>query len=228
MASPRRVIPDICTDVIFNLGEEVQIWNGKTHRLKPGKPYLIGTMTTFQDMLLPAGANLAGIRFKPFGLSTLLGIRQQGMANQIQELDPTTFPWDYGFFQPSGIEPEPQADWKKINTLLRRHLHGKDNTLINNLVGTLLDIRGQIAVRELASQYHTTERQLERKFGEHLGVPLKEICNLIRFQYTYQLISHRERQQSLLDIAFRAGYYDHAHLTRHFKRYAGHLPSRIG
>jgi AraC-like DNA-binding protein len=227
VASSRRVIPDICADVIVNLGEEVQIWNGETHQLKSEKPYLIGTMTTFQHMLLQPGTNLAGIRFKPFGLSTLLGIRQQGMANKIEELDRRTFPLDCGHFQPIGADQEHRDSFAKINTWLLRQIYDKDNSSINRLIGTLLRAQGRITVRELASQYATSERQLERKFGESLGVSLKEICNLIRFQYAYQLISHR-REQSLLDIAFEAGYYDHAHLTRHFKRYAGYPPSQIG
>ncbi|QIP15033.1 AraC family transcriptional regulator [Spirosoma aureum] len=227
VASSRRVIPDICTDVIVNLGEEIQIWNGETHRLKSEKPYLIGTMTTFQHMLLQPGTNLAGIRFKPFGLSTLLGIRQQGMANKIEEFDRNEFPLDCGHFQPIGAGQERHDGFAKLNSWLRRQINGEDNALINRLIGTLLKAQGRIAVRELADQYATSERQLERKFGESLGVSLKEICNLIRFQHAYQLVSHR-KEQSLLDIAFEAGYYDHAHLTRHFKRYAGYPPSQIG
>jgi AraC-like DNA-binding protein len=34
-------------------------------------------------------------------------------------------------------------------------------------------------------------------------------------------------EESLLRIAFELGYYDHAHLTNEFKRYAGIRPSEL-
>ncbi|GAB3283642.1 helix-turn-helix domain-containing protein [Larkinella harenae] len=224
--SIRRIVPDICTDVIYNLGEAVPVWNGEAHLLKPEKLYLMGTMTTFQSLILEPGTNLVGIRFKPFGLSALLGIRQQGMVNRIEELDGLPFSLDSRSFQPSSTTQERSSGFEKINNWLLRYSNGADNTAINALVGTLLSVQGRITVRDVAHQYCTTEKQLERKFGGNLGISLKEICNLIRFQHAYALVGQRERQ-SLLDIAFQAGYYDHAHLTRHFKRYAGHPPSHL-
>lgn len=223
----RRVLPDICADIILNLGEEVQIWNREPYWIRSEKAYLIGTMTTCQDTWLQPGANLIGIRFKPFGLGALLGIRLQGVADKIEELSRNTFSMDYGLCQSLGIDQGHKVALNKLNTWLLHQIDGKDNTLVNRLIGTVLEVHGQISVGKLAGQYHLTERQLERKFKEMVGVSLKEICNLTRFQYTYQLILSR-KERSLLDVAFEAGYFDHAHLTRHFKRYAGCLPSQIG
>lgn len=41
----RRVIPDICADIILNLGEDVRVWNGQYNRMQSEKAYLVGTMT---------------------------------------------------------------------------------------------------------------------------------------------------------------------------------------
>ncbi len=222
----RRVLPDICADIILNLNEPVQVWNGQSHQMKSEKAYLVGTMTTFHDIRLQGEVNLVGIRFKPFGMSALLGIRLEGVANQIEELDGKTFSLDYGYCQSLGTNQGHQRALEKLNTWLLQRIGGKDNALVNTLIGTVLQAQGKISVRELALGFHTTERQLERKFGQLVGVSLKEVCNLVRFQHAYQLVRSRG-ERSLLDIAFQAGYYDHAHLTKHFKRYSGCLPSEL-
>jgi AraC-like DNA-binding protein len=222
----RRIIPDICADIILNLGEEVLVWNGQNHRMKPGKAYLVGTMTTFQDTVLPPGAKLVGFRFKPFGLGALLGIHLQGVTNQIEELDRKTFSLDYGYCHALGTPEGHGKAMERLNAYFLRRVSGQDISQMNHLIGTILDAQGRISVGELAEQYHTTDRQLERKFSSIVGVTLKEICNLTRFQHAYQLIRNR-KERSLLDIAFEAGYYDHAHLTKHVKRYAGRLPSQL-
>jgi AraC-like DNA-binding protein len=222
----RRIIPDICADVILNLGEEVRVWNGQHHQLKPERAYVAGTMTTFQETLLQPGANLAGIRFKPFGLGALLGIRLQGVTDRIEELDRKIFSFEFGYCPAPGEHQGHSEVREKLDAWLLGRLNGQDNTLMNNLIGTILDAKGKVSVGELVWQYHTTERQLERKFKDTLGVTLQEICNLTRFQYAYRLIQNRG-ERSLLDIAYEAGYYDHAHLTKHVKRYAGLLPSQV-
>jgi AraC-like DNA-binding protein len=225
-ACVRRIIPDICADIILNLGEEVLVWNGQNHWMKSEKAYLVGTMTTFQDTQLQPGANLVGIRFKPFGLGALLGIHLQGATNQIEELDRKTFSLDYGYCYSLGTPEGHVKAMERLDAYFLRRVSGQDISRMNHLIGTILDAQGQISVGELAQQYHTTDRQLERKFSSIVGVTLKEICNLTRFQHAYQLIRNR-KDRSLLDIAFEAGYYDHAHLTKHVKRYAGCLPSQL-
>ena len=222
----RRVMPDICADIIFNFGEQVQVWNGQGHQLKSDKAYLVGTMTTCQDTLLQPGTHLVGIRFKPFGLGALLNIRLRGAADQIEELGNKSFPLDFGCCLALGTQTGHDTALEKLNAWLLRRINGVDNARMNSMIGTILAAQGKISVGELSRQYHTTERQLERQFGEIVGVPLKEICNLTRFQHAYQLIRSRG-ERSLLDIAFEAGYYDHAHLAKHFKRYAGYTPSQV-
>lgn len=222
----RRVMPDICADIILNMGEEVGVWNGQHHRMQAEKAYLVGTMTTFQDTLLQPGASLLGIRFKPFGLSALLGIRLQGTSDRIEALDRKTFSLEYGYYHPFETKQGLSAVLAMLNTYFLNRINGQDNRLMNSLIGTVLAEHGRVSTGSLAQRFHTSERQLERKFREYTGVTLKEICNLTRFQYAYRLIQSRG-ERSLLDIAFEAGYYDHAHLTKHIKRYAGHLPSRL-
>ncbi|MGI4729002.1 MAG: DUF6597 domain-containing transcriptional factor [Janthinobacterium lividum] len=63
-----RILPDGCTDLIFNKGNTVY---GPGHRkvLLADQSYLIGMMTTFSETLLAAENSLLGIRFKAGGIA---------------------------------------------------------------------------------------------------------------------------------------------------------------
>jgi hypothetical protein len=139
-ACVRRIMPDICADIILNLGEEVLVWNGQNHLMKPGKAYLVGTMTTFQDTVLPPGAKLVGIRFKPFGLGALLGIHLQGVTNQIEELDRKTFSLDYGYCHALGTPAGHAKAMERLDAYFLRRVSGQDISQMNHLIGTILDV----------------------------------------------------------------------------------------
>jgi AraC-like DNA-binding protein len=87
-----------------------------------------------------------------------------------------------------------------------------------------------------------TERQLERRFNEQIGISPKEFINLTRFRQAFVKIQlggiplggappggapQNQHKRSLADIAWECGYYDHAHLTNDFKRYAGSAPTEL-
>jgi AraC-like DNA-binding protein len=72
-----------------------------------------------------------------------------------------------------------------------------------------------------------------------LGISPKEFIKIARFQEVLRRLQQIRPQsvlqdgpgdipqESLLRIAFELGYYDHAHLTNEFKRYAGIRPSEL-
>jgi len=57
-----------------------------------------------------------------------------------------------------------------------------------------------------------------------MGITLKEFSNIIRFHKTKSLIANNN-EKSLVEIAYKMGYYDHAHMNNEFKRIANEIPS---
>jgi AraC-like DNA-binding protein len=86
-------------------------------------------------------------------------------------------------------------------------------------------------VEALAREAHVSNRTLERIFKENVGIPPKEFLRIVRFQEVLKRLQQTGGRmvsdESLLRIAFELGYYDHAHLTNEFKKYAGILPSEL-
>jgi len=212
-----KILPDTCVDIIFNLGDDCVTDNGR-YTLQNEKVYLVGTMKGFKENKIKPNANLLGIRFKPGAFSVFYKFGSlYEITDQTIELE-------------KKIAPDLQQTIQYSTTYFDHFLLGKLAKPKHGLFPIIADIqknKGQINVNILAQRHFITIRQLERYFKQYVGVSPKEFINLVRYQYTLPIIQHKSPFQSLSDIAFECGYYDHAHMANEIKRYTGLPPSRI-
>lgn len=85
--------------------------------------------------------------------------------------------------------------------------------------------RDGVEVAEMAVALRCSRRHLSAQVHEHLGLPPKRLGRVVRF---HRLVSALRREQaggSLGRMAHASGYYDHAHLDRDFRDFAGLSPS---
>jgi len=210
-----KILPDGCVDIIFNVGNDCYTDNGAV-LMKNDKTYLVGTMTRFKETEMDSSTRLLGVRFKPgtflafFKFAPLCEI-----ANRTVELDAR-----FSLNTNNRIK----SPFKLLDKFLFKNLKNPNQQLLEQ-VQTIQKSKGQVKIEELASIHFTTVRQLERNFKHHLGITPKEFVNLVRYQNVKAAIEQRKPGQSLLSIAFEFGYYDHAHLTNHFRQYNGSTPS---
>lgn len=80
------------------------------------------------------------------------------------------------------------------------------------------------AVARVARALGLSERQLERRFLQRIGVSPKRYAGLVRFERALELV---RRAPSLTRAALDAGYYDQSHFIREFRRFAGVAPGRF-
>ena len=210
-----KILPDGCVDIIFNVGNDCYTDNGAV-LMNNAKAYLVGTMTRFKETEMDSSTRLLGVRFKP---GTFLGFFNYAplceIANRTVELDA------HFCFNTNKLIKSP---FEFLDKLLFKNLKSPNQHLLEQ-IQTIQKSKGQVKIEELASIHFTTVRQLERNFKHHLGITPKEFVNLVRYQNVKAAIEQRKHGQSLLSIAFDFGYYDHAHLTNHFRQYNGCTPS---
>ncbi len=77
------------------------------------------------------------------------------------------------------------------------------------------------AIAAVARALGLSERQLERRFLQRVGVTPKRFATLRRFERASALAV---TAPSLTDAALAAGYYDQSHFIRDFRRFAGEAP----
>lgn len=88
--------------------------------------------------------------------------------------------------------------------------------------------RGRLAVSVMADRVGVSERHLTTLFRREVGRSPKTVAMLMRFQHATAAISDslRRGRVDLAAVAADTGYYDQAHLSREFVRFAGVPPRR--
>ncbi|MFI2705490.1 helix-turn-helix domain-containing protein [Cellulosimicrobium composti] len=92
----------------------------------------------------------------------------------------------------------------------------------------LVRTRGRARVRDVARHVTLGERRLETLFRAELGVSPRAARGLARFdaaRRAVQRLALGRGPRTLADVAADAGYADHSHLVRDFRRFAGTTPT---
>ncbi|HMR82586.1 MAG TPA: helix-turn-helix domain-containing protein, partial [Niabella sp.] len=101
--------------------------------------------------------------------------------------------------------------------------NGKEDIIAANTIAALNNINNENAIGYLAQHYHISERQLERRFKQHIGFNPKHYLQILRFEKAVELIN-TNKFTNLSDIAYELNYYDQAHFINEFKSFSGYTP----
>jgi AraC-like DNA-binding protein len=110
---------------------------------------------------------------------------------------------------------------KVLNSFLLKKIRVTKTTDQNvaYLVKQIVDNKGMVNIENILKNLSIGRRQIERKFREHVGFPIKYYSRIIRFQST--LLT---QFKSLTDLAYDFNYADQAHFIREFKEFSGLSP----
>jgi AraC-like DNA-binding protein len=210
---PQPVPPDGCTELIVHLG----------------RPYaeLVGEDTLIQSPILFAGqltkplalratgpVSVLGVRFEPDGARAFLG-RSLGAATNLR-LD---------------LRIEHGADAVMLRRALRnarsraRRIRLVEAYVAARIAGCPVDSEVRAAVRGLEYELDApvsalSERKLQRRFREHVGVSPRTLATIFRFRRLFNAIE-RPEHPGWLEAALSVGYFDQPHMARYFRRFLG-------
>jgi AraC-like DNA-binding protein len=201
MPYEHRILPDCCTDIIYNIGSP--------------ESSLIGTMTTFKDTVSHPNSFAIGIRFKPGAISAFYSLN----LNEV-----TNLAVPYQDKQLAEIINRGKNLQQKLDHYFLNKLNIQQQP-IAAVIGEISAFKGQLSVADLISRHAMSERKLERLFKLHTGVSVKGMIRLVRF--TNALTAIRNKEASLTHIAYTAGYYDQAHLCNEVKAFTGLTPAQL-
>ncbi|WP_394751346.1 AraC family transcriptional regulator [Spongiimicrobium salis] len=208
-----KVLPDTCTDLIFDL--------------KRNRAFLSGIMTQYQDRELMAESALIGVRFKieNFGALTKIPLHEtKDLRLELSEVLPTQKRTSLNQLQDLGTITDKIAFLENfIATSYKENLQRQDQMVVS-VAEKIRALKGIVHIGELAKSYPIGLRQLERRFKSYIGLTVKEFSNMVRFNNAKKSIANFSKS-SLLEIAFDMGYFDHAHMTHEFLRISGENPS---
>ncbi len=222
--SSQPVLPDGCPELIFNLSDRFK-------RFKANKEIEIQPRTIVSGQLSghiligPSGkVDLFGARFHPAGAFGVFRFPLSHLRDRIECLGDI---WIKSESEVHEKLAEAGGFTQRIE-IFERFLDSQNVFSLNGsseieyAVGSLE--RGSTSVNGLARELGWSERRLERRFNEQVGVSPKLFSRINRFQ---RLIRRLESGAvtDLAGTAIECGFYDQPHMNREFVAFAGTSPT---
>ncbi|MCU0433233.1 MAG: helix-turn-helix domain-containing protein [Bacteroidia bacterium] len=109
------------------------------------------------------------------------------------------------------------------NYLLKRLSQTKIRpTLSADIVDFLYTQHSSVRLKDICREFHLSERTLERKFTQDIGITPKQFIQVLRFNRAIRMAS--EKKGSWAQIANELGYSDQAHFIHSFRNFSGETP----
>ncbi|MCP3806605.1 helix-turn-helix domain-containing protein [Paenibacillus sp. Lou8.1] len=213
-----RVLPDGCTDILLEYDPV-----NKRQELS-----YCGTFTQPFVSARQAGSEtrIFAVRFFPGGAHYFHGMPTHlftGGNYRLEDLWPESIAViGESIMEAQNFNERVRIMDEYLNQLLLRQ-RTNDCDLMKNLLHRIFVSGGSVGIKELADCEAISERQINRKFGQWIGISPKKFSEVVRFQS----VLHSIQSGGGLDwteLALKHSFFDQAHLIRDFRRFYGDSP----
>ncbi|WP_025145855.1 helix-turn-helix domain-containing protein [Pedobacter jeongneungensis] len=222
-----RMFSDGNPGIVFHLKDPFLQWNDENSAAIPQpQSFVYGQLSHYNTMVTPGDLKMIAVVLEPYALFT-------HFHTAAYELNDETIPLAI-FFGQEARDVEEQI----INALstveaiatIERFLIKRVTALrylttdFSMAMRCIYQHHGLISIGNLLQTLPITEKQLERKFSEHVGTSPKKFADTIKLQHFLKLLQKQPDKEKIADLIYISGYYDHAHLNRNFKKMTGFTP----
>lgn len=224
-----RLFSDGNTGVVFSLKSKLisRIDNFGVTNYLPNS-FLYGQLNGFKDIYSNDAITLIIVVFRPNGIHQLLGIPAHEFLDAIISMD--------AVFGKNGLILEEQlADQNDNHSRvdLLNHFFGNliskksisNQLIVNDSLNFIISNKGYFSVADLVKHTGYSERHLERKFKESIGLNPKKFGNVIRLHHFLKLLKNKNDATNLTSICYEAGFSDQSHLIKEFRKHTGISPT---
>lgn len=220
-----RTIADGCPGLVFQQAAPGGI-RDEAH--KPWPTLLLYGQATRPGTVHADGPfRMVGACFHPSAVPALFDVRADELTDTC--LDTDLLPTSHRSLCQQLLEsasPTAQADLLAVHLLARlRTAHRPPNAGVQQALACILDSKGTISLPQLRRQMQLSERSLQRRFKQYVGVSPKLFSRICRFQASLTQL-RAARYEKLSDLAFEHDYADQSHHIRTFKEFTGISPEQ--
>jgi AraC-like DNA-binding protein len=215
---------DGCTEMLFHYEGR---FNEVTKQEKTEKSFLSGIhgqSRQHRRFIINRSFGIFGVYFYPYALPVLFNTPAVEVSDQMPDLR--------SFLGVEGNDLEEKIMTAKNNEervgILSQYLMWKLRQSkkpfphLHSIIKKIINMNGQIDVKQLAADSFLSVRQFERRFKELSGFSPKLYSRITRFQSVFHQFS--SRKVNLSQIAYQCGYYDQSHFIQEFREFSGYNP----
>lgn len=222
-----RIIADGCPGFLFNQSEKSVIYQNNS-KLLPAF-FLYGQATRHSELNLTGESSIIGACFYPNALKLIFGLDANELTDSCIDLNFAADKKDLNL-------PEKRAEknslHKKVEMIadylasqIRKNNPSEDR-VVQTALAQIIEANGNLSLAELRRDLGLSERSLERKFKQNVGIPPKLFSRIWRFQSSLEQLRKNDNLK-LSDIAYDNEYADQSHFIRAFREFAGFSPNQF-
>ncbi|MRX66417.1 transcriptional regulator, AraC family [Flavobacterium resistens] len=188
--------------------------------------FLYGQLNGFKDLYSENEITLIIVVFQPNGIHQLLEIPANEFHDAIIPVE-DIFDQKITVLQEKLSQQNNQMRIELLNHFFRSMINSKpisNQFIINNSLDFIIANKGQFSIKQLIEHTGYTERHLERKFKECIGLNPKKFGNVVRLHHFLKLLKDKTDDTNLTTICYDAGFSDQSHLIKEFKKHTGITP----
>ncbi len=201
------VIPDGCITILF-YGKEDQM-QGR----------LCGMIDEIKKIELQPEELLLALRFSPSETASFLHENAIDLANKTYDAKTYLKNGDQ-IIAAACKELDVTDKAMLLSKLLRLRMQDDhSNYLIHFCIERIFENRGNIKISQLGRETGYSERHLGKMFEKYVGVSPKMYCEIMRLQFSLNMMLNGSNREPLLTLALDCGFFDHTHMNRCYKRF---------
>lgn len=223
---PEPVVPDGCVEIIFNLSDRFRRYHANGDIETQSASLVAGQMQS-SILIGPSGnVRLFGIRFRPTGAFPFFRFGMNDLADRIEPLD-SVWGGEVASIEDrlsAAVSFEGQVAVAEAALAERFVEKNRVDPWLRNAVNLISTESGIKPVGVIAKEIGISERGLERRFRQSVGLTPKMFSRIVRFQRVLKSLE-TAAEPDIIDTALSFGYYDQSHLINDFRQFSGTTPT---
>ena len=222
--SSYSTLPDGCPGIVIQLPTALIDSSGAQIPVA----FVYGQTIQQRTFHTTAGTRTLGVVLEPGALRALLDLDAHILTDDCLDLS-ELLPADSDFLERMATRKKPTAQIAMLEDFLRRLLRKRRiyeewRTLRTayNLISEDAKLR---SIAEIRSELGISERSLERRFRQRVGVSPRLYGRIVRFQSAMNYM--RAGAADFTALAHNSHYSDQSHFIREFKEFAGTTPAKF-
>jgi AraC-like DNA-binding protein len=170
--------------------------------------------------------NVIGICFQPHALKSVFGLDADELTNSCVDLNLLGNGKQARLSDQLAMAASPRDQINALSSYLMdrvRSNHRQADASIWHALTRIVQTDGNISMKELQQKLQLSERSLERKFKQAIGISPKLFSRICRFQESLNQM-RKSNYDKLSDLAYENNYADQSHFIRVFKEFTGFSP----
>lgn len=217
-----RLIPDGYVDWIFHLKSPWDFhYQANAGTVRKYRSHLFSHIQTCIEIKLPASdLKLFGVKFHPWAARSTWRMNMGELTDQAVDCADVGDAFFKVLEEKINAQTKVQQMIQVVESFLRKRLYHYQKSDL------------QVVVQQIFQQPHcsflpvfsNSQRRLEQRFREEIGISPKMLQRTVRLNQSIQLMLQNPRLR-LTDIAYKMGFYDQSHFIQDFRKFTGFSPS---